>query len=186
MPAFERTHVEVYVFRRIGRRIEHLCLRRSKTAKKLPGVWQPVTGKVNLLEQGLEAAVREVREETGLSPRRWWALESVSVYFDAVRDSVRLLPMFAAEVGPRDAVALSHEHDAFDWLSAKALAGRVLWETQRRGLEALDSEILKARPELAAALDVTAKARRWQSGGRPKTAARAKARSPRARRTARR
>jgi len=181
MPTVQRTHVEVYVFRRIGQRIEHLCLRRSSSAKKLPGVWQPVTGKVEVFEQSLEAAVREVREETGLSPLRWWALESVSVYFDPLHDTVRLLPMFAAEVGSRDDVKLSREHQDFEWLSAKAFGSRVLWEMQRRGLEALQREVL-ASARLADALDVTGPAGRWQKSGPPKKLASAKGGGSRPRR----
>jgi dATP pyrophosphohydrolase len=176
MPDTSRTHVEIYVFRRAGRRVEFLCLRRAASARKLPGVWQPVTGKVNLLEQSLEAAVRETLEETGLTPRRWWALETVSVYFDPQKDTVRLLPMFAAEAGPRDVVRLSKEHQDFEWLSEKAFASRVLWEMQRRGLEAVRREVL-SNATLAAALDVTGLAARWM----PKTTARVKAK-PRARR----
>ena len=66
--------IEVHLFRRAGRRVEFLCLRRART-RRLPGVWQPVTGKRRRGETAFAAARREVREETGLEPRRWWALE---------------------------------------------------------------------------------------------------------------
>lgn len=149
-----RTHVEAYVFRRNGRRIEHLCLRRAATAKRLPGVWQPVTGKARLLEPALLAAAREVKEETGLEPVRWWALETVTTYFAPESDAVKFLPLFVAEA-PRDArVRLSREHDAFAWLGAREFAARVLWESQRRGLAAVTREVLANRA-LAAALEVT-------------------------------
>ena len=180
MPATRRTHVEVYVFRRVGRRIEHLCLRRTRRAKKLPGAWQPVTGKVELLERAIEAAVREVREETGLSPVRWWALETVITYFDPPSDTVRFLPLFAAEVMPGDEVVLSKEHDEFEWLDERAFGKRVLWEMQRRGLDAVRREVLDD-PRLAVANDVTRLALR----GAKQEKARAKPK-PRARRAAER
>jgi dATP pyrophosphohydrolase len=168
MPAVERTHVEVYVFRRRQRRVEFLCLRRSR-GRKLAGVWQPVTGKSRLRECALKAAVREVREETGLVGLRWWALETVTVYFDAERDAVIALPLFAAQAPGRARIALSREHDAMAWLPARAAGERFLWEGQRRGIADVQRVVL-ARPRLARALEVTALAE--SPARRPRRAAR--------------
>ena len=76
MPAIRCSHVEVYLFRRRGGKVEFLTLRRSPNRRKLPGVWQPVTGKLERGERAWASAAREVLEETGLKPRRWWTLES--------------------------------------------------------------------------------------------------------------
>jgi len=152
MPTLQQTHVEVYIFRRVGRRVEFLCLRRS-AGSSLPGVWQPVTGERRSNERAVAAATREMFEETGLRPRYLWALETVTTYFDPATDVVRLLPLFAAEIGPRDPVRLSDEHDAFRFLGSRAAGNRFLWEAQRRGLEAVRREVL-VRPALARALEV--------------------------------
>ena len=61
------THVEVYVFRAEAASRFLLLLRRS-AHDSLPGVWQPVTGRIHRRESALAAAAREVREETGLTP----------------------------------------------------------------------------------------------------------------------
>ncbi len=155
MPVYQCTHVEVYVFRRRARRVEFLALRRVPRGS-LPGIWQPVTGRLRRGERALEGARREVREETGLEPRRWWALESVSLYFDAASDAVVALPLFAAEVGPRDAVRRSREHDAHAFLPARAARARFLWKAQRRALGAVGREVLRGG-RLAAALEVTSR-----------------------------
>ena len=152
MAGLKQTHVEVYVFRRRGNRVEFLCLRRSP-GRSLAGVWQPVTGKSLARERAADAAVREMVEETGLHPRRFWALESVSIYFDASADVVRVLPMFAAEVGWTDRVRLSREHDSFRFLSAREAAARYLWDAQRLGLEAVRRQVLGPTP-LARALEI--------------------------------
>jgi 8-oxo-dGTP pyrophosphatase MutT (NUDIX family) len=146
-------HIEVHVFRRRGRRLEFLCLRRAATRAVLPGVWQPVTGKRRRFERGPTAALRELFEETGLHPRRFWALETVSLYFDPTKDAVRLLPLFVAEVGAKDRVRLSREHDAFRFLSPRAAGRRYLWEAQRRALDSVRREVLGSKA-LAAALEV--------------------------------
>ena len=153
VPTLLSTHVEVYLFRRRGRRVEFLLLRRARGRRVLPGAWQPVTGKRHPRERMLAAAVREVREETGFTPARWWALETLTLYLDSATDSFRALPLFVAEVGPRATARLSREHDAAKWVGLAEAKRRVLWEAQRRGLEAVRREVL-ASPRLAAALEV--------------------------------
>lgn len=148
------THVEVYLFRRRRGRVEFLALKRSRDRAKLPGVWQPVTGKIDPGEGPLAAAVREVREETGLRPRRWWALEAPGVFYDVVGDRVLALPIFAAEVGARAPVTLSGEHDSHAFLSAAAAGRRWLWNTQRLALSRVRTEILRGG-RLARAREVT-------------------------------
>src|SRR5690348_8982670 len=80
VPGVRVNQIEVHLFRRRGRRIEFLVLRRAATGS-LPHVWQPVTGRLRRGESALRGAAREVREETGIEPRRWWSLESMSAYF---------------------------------------------------------------------------------------------------------
>jgi dihydroneopterin triphosphate diphosphatase len=145
--------IEVYVFRRRGRRVEFLCLRRGPV-RFLPGVWQPVTGRCRPRERGLAAAVREVREETGLAPLRWWALEAPTIFYDASRDRVRAYPRFAAETGADATVRLSGEHVDWAFLPAIEAGRRYLWESQRLGLEDVKRQILRGGP-LADALEVT-------------------------------
>ncbi len=120
----------------------------------LPGVWQPVTGKRHRFEGPLAAAKREVREETGLTPARWWGLETATLYVNVRSGQLLILPLLTAEVGAAAAVRLSREHDAFEWVSFAEASRRVLWESQRRGIAALTREILRGGP-LAAALELT-------------------------------
>jgi dATP pyrophosphohydrolase len=148
MPKIASRKVEVHLFRRVRGAVEFLVLRRSSDRRRLPGVWQPVTGKIRFRERALDAALRETFEETGLHPRRWWALESPVVYFDPDEDTIELLPLFAAEVPPRARVVLSREHDAYRFLSRRQAAKRFLWEAQRQALESCRREVLRgdARP----------------------------------------
>jgi 8-oxo-dGTP pyrophosphatase MutT (NUDIX family) len=153
VPDLKPTQIEVYLFRRRARRVEFLCLKRAGKGR-LRGVWQPVTGSLRRAEDPLAGAAREVREETGLKPRRWWALEGVGIYFDPRAGRARVMAMFAAEVGARERVTLSREHSAFAFLGASAAGRRFLWEAQRRGLESVKREVLRGG-RLAAALEVT-------------------------------
>jgi 8-oxo-dGTP pyrophosphatase MutT (NUDIX family) len=157
--------IEVHLFRRSGRRVEFLCLRRART-RRLPGVWQPVTGKRRRGETALAAARREVREETGLEPRRWWALEEPTLLYQPTRDEVIAIPVFAAEADPRDRVRLSGEHDAHVFLGAGAAGRRYLWESQRRALADVRRQVLRGGA-LADALALPAPAPARATARRP-------------------
>lgn len=151
MHSLKATDIEVYLFRRTSR-VELLLLRRSKL-DSLPGVWQPVTGRIHRRESASRAAEREVREETGLSPRRWWRLEHLVSYVNPETDELRIVPLFAAEVGQRPGPRLSKEHDAFRWVTLARAAPLVLWDTQRAALTAFKRQIL-GQARLAAALEI--------------------------------
>src|SRR5262245_24396159 len=100
VPRLDASLIEVYVFRKRGGRAEFLLLRR-RPGRSLAGVWQPVTGKLRRGETAVRGAAREVREETGIRPKRWWRLETVRVTFDPVRDRLRIITRFAAEIPAR-------------------------------------------------------------------------------------
>lgn len=145
--------IEVHLFRRRGRRAEFLLLRRSRD-RTLPGVWQPVTGGIERGEAAWQAAAREVLEETGLTPLRWWALEHLTLYYSPAKDAVLAVPVLAAEVAWTDPVHLSAEHDRYAFVSPAVAARRVLWGTQRAAQRAVRDEVLAGGPS-AAAREVT-------------------------------
>lgn len=152
MPRLDPCLIEVYVFRRGARGVEFLVLRR-RAGDSLPGVWQPVTGTLERRETAVRGALREVREETGVVPRRLWRLETVTAFLDPGRDAIRLVTLFAAEVAKRDAVRLSREHSAHRFVSARDAARRFLWDSQRRGLLAVRAQVLRGGAQ-ARALEI--------------------------------
>lgn len=155
MTTWRTHHVEVHLFRRApgGRansisRYEFLLLRRVPKGR-LGGAWQPVTGKAEGREPLWAAAAREVFEETGLRPTRWWALEHLTLYYEPASDTFVALPVFAAEIPAGAAVRLSAEHDAHAFASPAAAARRVVWDAQRAAIAAVGRELF-AHPALSA------------------------------------
>ena len=69
--------VDCYVFRQTDGGLRFLLLKRNKD-KLYEHLWQGVAGKIEGNETASEAAIRELREETGLEPVRIFVADYVS------------------------------------------------------------------------------------------------------------
>lgn len=116
--------VDVVVIRRVGRSWRVLILRRADGARST-GAWEIVHGSVEPGEKPVDAALRELREETGLAPERLYAI-TVNPFFLARAGTVQLSVAFAAVVG-KTTPALGTEHDAARWETFGAAKKRLAW-----------------------------------------------------------
>jgi dATP pyrophosphohydrolase len=122
--------VDVYPYRTVGAgRVQFLLLRRAPGVA-YAGEWRMVGGKIQAGEAAWQAALREVREETGHTPQRLWVVPSINAFYEWQHDRVNLIPAFAAalDADPH----LNHEHDDFAWLAPEAAASRLVWPEQQR------------------------------------------------------
>lgn len=133
MTTFRVAFVDVYVMRQGPAGLETLALRRGK-AGRCPGSWEVVHGSIEAGENPVDAARREMAEETGLTPARLYNLSRVESFYRHRVDEIGFVPCFAALVDQSD-VRLSAEHDAFEWMPVPAAQGRLAWPRERRALD---------------------------------------------------
>lgn len=126
--------VDVYPVRRRQAELEVLLLRRG-AGTRCTGAWEAVHGHIEAGESPVDAARRELLEETGLAPERWYNLSRVESFYQHRLDEVALVPVFVALVGEDDPVKLSSEHDGSEWLNFHGAAARFAWPRERRALE---------------------------------------------------
>ena len=128
--------VLVVPFRMINDHAEYLLMRRGDL-----GVWQWVAGGGEDIETPLEAASRELEEETGYvqEPRELdsrSAIPVVDVCGSLAYGMERPILMefaFAVEVA-FTAVRISEEHTEFAWLTYKEAHSRLNWDSNRTAL----------------------------------------------------
>ena len=122
--------VDVYPYRLLANGpAEFLVLRRAAGAR-YAGQWRMIGGEVEPGETAHAAARRELVEETGHRPVRFWALPSVNAFYEWQANRLTLAPAFAAELAGDP--TLDREHDAFRWLPAADAAALLAWPEQRR------------------------------------------------------
>jgi type II secretory ATPase GspE/PulE/Tfp pilus assembly ATPase PilB-like protein/8-oxo-dGTP pyrophosphatase MutT (NUDIX family) len=124
--------VEVYVIRPNGVDWRVLVLQRSPDATR-PGSWELVYGKIDSGERPERAAVRELREETGLEAQALYNITVNSFYLHTTQ-TIQMSIVFAAFVGEDSEIILSDEHQRFEWLSLDEACDRFTWPRAARGL----------------------------------------------------
>jgi len=126
--------IDAYVLRPGAGGLEVLVLRRAPGGRS-PGSWETVHGHIEPGETPVQAALRELREETGLEPDRLYNLSRVEAFYRHQTNEIVLIPVFVGVVGGRAGVRHSAEHDRAEWLEARAAAARFSWPRERRALD---------------------------------------------------
>ncbi|HJU68359.1 MAG TPA: NUDIX domain-containing protein [Gemmatimonadaceae bacterium] len=120
--------VDVFVLRRRDREWDALVLERA-AGVRCPGAWETVHGRIEPGERPEDAAVREVREETGLVVDRLYNV-TVQPFYLHQESAVMVAVVFAAIV--RDApLTLGPEHARADWMPIADAERRFAWPRER-------------------------------------------------------
>jgi dihydroneopterin triphosphate diphosphatase len=123
--------IDLYAYRMNGGEPEFLLFKRAG-GKIYEGQWRMIGGKVQPDETYWEGALRELREETGLTPKKLWTIPSVNTFYEHKTDSVHHIPAFAAELSEDQTPVLDDEHSRFEWFSLEEAVKKIYWPEQIR------------------------------------------------------
>ena len=137
--------VTCFVIRQRDGRWEFLQMLRSPE-RYMGDTWQLCTGGIYDGETATQAMLREIEEETGLTPDEFYQLDVVSTFFLSRIDALVTSPMFCAVVDPAAVVVLNDENTDHRWVDQAEILSRVMWPGERTALAELEREILKDGP----------------------------------------
>jgi len=124
---------------------EFLQLRRVP-GDHMGGAWSTVRGGIEGNEKAWEAALRELREEAGMTPREFYQLDTIDVFYLHGDDTLWHCPGFCAVVDADVKITLNSEHDAFRWVKRANIDREFMWPGERAQLAELCREIIDEGP----------------------------------------
>ena len=134
--------IEAHVFRKTKNGIEFLLLKRSEE-EIYPRLWQMVSGKIHDGEKAYETALREIKEETGLTPKKFWTVPNINSFYYPEGDYISMLPVFAALVERNSKVVISDEHTEFKWVNPSKSKKMLTWQGQRNSVDIITEYFMK-------------------------------------------
>ena len=132
--------VDCYVYRQTDDGLKFLLMKRNLN-KIYENLWQGVAGKIEDGETAPEAAIRELKEETGLDPVNMFVADHMSRFYEVHGDRVNLVPVFGMEVDS-DEVMLSEEHVDFKWVPIKEALNTLVWNGQKKGIQTVHDMVI--------------------------------------------
>jgi dATP pyrophosphohydrolase len=107
-----------------------------------------IGGKVKPDENSWEAGLRELKEETGNSPTKYWVVPSVNQFYEHKTDLIHSIPAFAAEMSEQLKIVLDEEHTDFKWITADSVEEFIKWPEQRRLIKLIDDLLTNENDEI--------------------------------------
>jgi dATP pyrophosphohydrolase len=137
--------ISAYVVSVRDGRGRYLILRRS--SRYLHGTWQQISGRVEAGETGWQAALREIREETGLVPDRLYSADQTEIFYETGQNCINLVPVFVGLVDREVQVVLAEaEHDAYQWIGADEASAFLPFRVQRAAIAEIEERFVRNPP----------------------------------------
>src|SRR4030095_3400834 len=134
MPQIVTNYIELHICRKTNSGYKFLLLKRSESAIIYPGIWQMITGTIESHEHTKDTLLRELDEETGLTPLKIYSIPRINTFYLAISDKICMSPVFLAIVDKED-VKISDEHSEYRWSTFEEAGELIHWPNQIESLE---------------------------------------------------
>ena len=123
--------IDLYVYSLTEDEIKFLLFKRAK-GKIYQSQWRMIGGKREANETYWQTALREMREETGLTPEDFWTVPSLNHFYEHKTDQIHMIPAFAARISADAHILLNDEHSEYCWMHPEQAVQSTNWPEQRR------------------------------------------------------
>lgn len=103
---------------KIDGEVKMLLMKRVKG-----GFWCHVAGSIEEGETGIDAIVREFKEETQIEVSNLYNAQFLEQFYEASVNVIQLIPVFVVMCPPEQEVVLNEEHTEYKWCSLDEALG---------------------------------------------------------------
>jgi dATP pyrophosphohydrolase len=136
--------IAAYICRIVNEQGQYLIIKRRSSY--LVNTWQMVSGKIEKGEKAWEAALREIKEETGLRPDRLYSADEVELFYEVSQNCINIVPIFVGFIDMDQAVKLSDEHCEYKWISPDEAVKYLSFENQADTIHTIEEKFVKRQP----------------------------------------
>ncbi|MFH0816995.1 MAG: NUDIX domain-containing protein [Methanobacteriota archaeon] len=137
--------IAAFVCRKAGKSHEYLVLKRN--CRIYNKTWQMVSGKLELEEKAWQTALREIKEETGITPARLFSADCVEVFYEHNQNCVNVIPVFLAFASEDCEVILNpEEHSEYRWVPFNEAMELLHFDVQKKNLAHIEERFLQRQP----------------------------------------
>jgi dATP pyrophosphohydrolase len=136
--------IAAYICRIVDGRGQYLIIRRQ--TPYLYDTWQMVSGKIEKNEKAWEAALREIKEETGLTPDRLYSINNVELFYEISRNCINIVPLFVGFIDSNQDVILSLEHSESKWITPGEAKEYLSFDHQADTMRLIKKRFVQQKP----------------------------------------
>jgi dihydroneopterin triphosphate diphosphatase len=105
-----------------------------------------ISGRIEHGEKGWEAALREIKEETGLVPDRFYSANTIEAFYEVNQNCINLIPVFVGFIDTEQEVRLSHEHSEYRWTTANEADDFLAFQQQKEMFKTIELLFVQWKP----------------------------------------
>lgn len=136
--------ISIYLVKYIEGKPRFLIIRRDREPYK--DIWQPITGNIREGEKAWQAALRELKEETGIIPDRFYSAEFIEKFYEQNSEIIALSPAFVGFVNGDPEIKLSFEHRDFSWVTVDEAVEKVVFYEQKAAFRHIQEYFIESEP----------------------------------------
>ena len=124
----------------------YLILKRC--SKYLKDSWQMVSGRIEKRETAWQAAIREIKEETGITPDALYSSNKIESFYEIEQNCINLVPIFIAFVDRKKTIVKlsDFEHDKYKWVTAADAQNYLIWDNHVELIQYIEKEFIQKKP----------------------------------------
>ncbi|WP_054704082.1 NUDIX domain-containing protein [Bacillus sp. JCM 19041] len=138
------TGIAVVLLKQVASQYKVLLLKRASPTLK--GMWCYFGGGIEGSETAVEAAWREVREETGITDLTLYTSNTFDQFYNPRGNFIYIAPEFVGYVDERVEVRLNEEHSAFEWLSMNEAVAKATLPGNEEVLRFIEKHFIMKAP----------------------------------------